>query len=135
MIDYKLLISNAAKIKEKSYSPYSNFKVGACVLTEDGECFSATNVENASYGGAICAERNALNYAIAHCKTKIIAIAVITQNEDFAYPCGLCRQSLVEINPDMEVIVAKNLDEYRVHKAKDLLPHFFSRGDIKWEQL
>lgn len=133
-MDYKLLISKAKEAQQNSYSPYSKFKVGACVLTDDGEYFSATNVENASFGGTICAERNALNYAVSKGKRNIVAIAIVSQSGDYTYPCGLCRQSLVEFNPEMKVIVAKSTDDYRVHTASELLPYFFNGGDIKWKQ-
>ena len=131
MIDYKTLIQKAQCVMQNSHSPYSNFKVGACVLTSDGQYYMGTNVENASYGGTICAERNAINMAVSNCKKDIVAIAIISQSGDYTYPCGLCRQSMVEFNPDMQVVVAKSIDDYKVHKASELLPYFFNGKDIK----
>ena len=134
MTDYKILINKAVSAMQNSYSPYSHFKVGACVLSSDGEYYFGTNVENASFGGTICAERNAINQAVSHGKKNIVAIAIVSQSGDYTYPCGLCRQSMVEFNPDMQVVVAKSEDDYKVYSASELLPYFFNGGDIKWEQ-
>ena len=131
MIDYKVLIQKAQSAMQKSYSPYSHFKVGACVLTSDGEYYLGANVENASYGGTICAERNAINQAVSNGKKDIVAISIVSQSGDYTYPCGLCRQSMVEFNPQMQIVVAKNENDYKVHLASELLPYFFNGKDIK----
>ena len=135
MIDYKTLIQKAMLAMQNSHSPYSHFKVGACLVTSDGEYFFGTNVENASFGGTICAERNAINQAVSSGKKNIVAIAIVSQSGDYTYPCGLCRQSMVEFNPDMQIVVAKSEDDYKVYSASELLPFFFNGGDIKWKQL
>jgi cytidine deaminase len=90
------LIRRALKAKETSYSPYSKFRVGAALLTSDGEIFAGCNVENASYGLAICAERNAVFQAAFAGKRKITAVAVTSDENTFITPCGACRQVISE---------------------------------------
>lgn len=117
------LIKNATLAKENAYAPYSKFKVGACVLTESGKIYCGANVENISSPIGICAEKLALSCAIFN-KEKILKIAICGDNE-YTYPCGSCRQIMMEFNPDMEVIIG-NLNNFKVYKAKDLLPESFS---------
>jgi cytidine deaminase len=90
------MIRRAIDAKETSYSPYSKFRVGASVLTSDGALFSGCNVENASYGLAICAERNAVFQAAFAGKRTIIAVAVASDEHAFLTPCGACRQVISE---------------------------------------
>lgn len=90
------LIRRAILAKETSYSPYSQFRVGAAVLTDDDEIFSGCNVENASYGLAICAERNAIFQMVFAGKRKIKVVAVSTDEPTFVTPCGACRQVIAE---------------------------------------
>ncbi|MBO5011771.1 MAG: cytidine deaminase [Elusimicrobiaceae bacterium] len=104
------LLDAAQQARENSYSPYSKFKVGAAVLTEDGSIFTGTNIENASYGLTVCAERNAIFAAVGAGKRKFRALALITQKLpglDFNSPCGACRQVMSEfIAPDAPVYIA-----------------------------
>ena len=96
------LVDAAQAARERSYSPYSQFKVGAAVLTQEGEIFSGTNVENASYGLTVCAERNALFAAVGAGHRRFKALALITQKipgVQFGSPCGACRQVLSEFMP------------------------------------
>ncbi|KAG2214351.1 hypothetical protein INT47_000907 [Mucor saturninus] len=81
----------AAKAKETSYSPYSKFRVGAALLAEDGTIFKGCNVENASYGAAICAERTAFVKAVSEGQSKFRALAVTSDQTEFISPCGICR--------------------------------------------
>jgi len=99
------LIQEASQVMENSYSPYSKFKVGAAILTDKGNIYRGTNVENVSFGGTICAERGAAMAAIAaEGKTLFKAIAVTSQSEEPAPPCAICRQFLSEFaNSDMDV--------------------------------
>lgn len=90
------LIQKAIRAKATSYSPYSKFRVGAAVLTDDGEIFSGCNVENASYGLAICAERNAIFQMAFAGKRKVVAVAVASDEATFITPCGACRQVIAE---------------------------------------
>ena len=125
----KMLLDAAQTVREHSYSPYSKFKVGAAVLTRDGEIFTGTNIENASYGLTVCAERNAIFAAVSADKRRFRALALITQKLPglaFNSPCGACRQFLAEFSPDMEVLCAKAGDRYVSYKLSELLPYTFN---------
>ncbi|MGB0934789.1 MAG: cytidine deaminase [Alphaproteobacteria bacterium] len=99
------LYNHAKEATNNAYAPYSKFRVGAAVLTEDGEIFKGCNVENASYGGTICAERSAIVSAISQRgKIKIKAIAVATGQETPGAPCGICRQVISEFGPNAPVV-------------------------------
>ncbi len=104
------LIRRAVKAKQTSYSPYSKFRVGAAILTSDGEIFSGCNVENASYGLAICAERNAVFQAAFAGKRKIIAVAVTSDEKSFLTPCGACRQVISEFADGNAEIILITVD-------------------------
>ena len=99
--DKEELIERALRIRARAYAPYSNYNVGASLITESGEIFDGVNVENASYSMAICAERNAVFQAVAHGHRSFRAIAVATDNG--GSPCGACRQVLSEFGLDIEV--------------------------------
>ncbi|MGN0024463.1 MAG: cytidine deaminase [Candidatus Avelusimicrobium sp.] len=104
------LLDAAQRARENSYSPYSKFKVGAAVLTENGDIFSGTNIENASYGLTVCAERNAIFSAVGAGRRKLRALALVTQKLpelDFNSPCGACRQVMSEfLAPDAPIYMA-----------------------------
>jgi cytidine deaminase len=131
-MDYKELIIRAIEAREKAYVPYSKFKVGATVLTEDEEIFTGCNIENASYGATNCAERTAIFKAVSEGHTKIKAIAIVGDTSTFTYPCGICRQVIVEfaLNDEVEVILAKNENEYLVKKIYEILPGAFTKKDL-----
>jgi cytidine deaminase len=122
----KKLINIAKRFKQKAYAPYSKFKVGAAILCRGGEVFGGCNIENASYGLTICAERCAVANAISKGKKDFIKICVVTDSEKFVYPCGACRQFLSEFNPDMEVIVCSKTG-FRTTKLSELLPYAFKK--------
>lgn len=118
------LAEAAEKAALKAYSPYSGFKVGAAIMTESGEIFTGCNVENASYGLTICAERIALFNAITAGHQKFSEIVIYTNTDKAFYPCGACRQVLAEFNPQLEVsVIWKNGKE--TMKIQDLLPNQF----------
>lgn len=122
------LMKAALKARERAVAPYSNFKVGAAVLTDRGEIFSGANVESASYGLTCCAERVALFNALTSGKKKFVAIAVTARMNGGAMPCGACRQLLAEYAPDAVVWIADShkpqaIKEFPVH---DLLPGAFN---------
>lgn len=134
----KMLLDAAQTVREHSYSPYSKFKVGAAVLTRDGEIFTGTNIENASYGLTVCAERNAIFAAVSADKRRFRALALITQKLPglaFNSPCGACRQVMSEfMAPDTPVLVAV-LDRtkrivYR-KKLRDFMPFPFDKFTAK----
>ncbi len=117
------LIAAAQSARSQAHAPYSNYFVGAAVLTKDGEIIQGCNVENASYGGTICAERVALTAAIAQGKRELRAIAVVTV--DGASPCGLCRQVMIELGPEMDVYIGDDAGKFRSTTVRALLPDAF----------
>ena len=128
MTDTDELVGRARTAAESAYAPYSNFRVGAAVLTADGSVFSSANIENASYPVSQCAEANAVNYAVSqgHRRIRAVAVACIdAATLDDAYPCGRCRQIMSEF--DVETIhVATAEGEARTHTLDDLLPYRFT---------
>lgn len=122
------LLAFAREVKPKSYSPYSNFRVGAAVYDASGQIFQGVNVENAAYGATICAERSALGAAVAAGCTDIDAVAVVGDSESPTVPCGECRQALAEFNTEMRVIMGGRGDEVAVMGLEELLPMAFVRG-------
>ena len=117
------LIAAAMVARQAAYAPYSHFAVGAALRGVAGEIYAGCNVENASFGLTICAERNAVAQAVVHGQRDFPAIAVVT--EDGVTPCGACRQVLSEFNPQMAVIVADLDGRYRIYTLADLLPAAF----------
>lgn len=127
-MDYKDLIKIALDYRARAYSPYSNFKVGAAVLFEGGKVYGGCNVENASFGATNCAERTAIFRGISEGESKIKAIAVVGSFEEYTYPCGICRQVIVEFgDEDIKVILAKNEDDYIVKDMGEVLPGAFKK--------
>ncbi|SHI01857.1 cytidine deaminase [Clostridium collagenovorans DSM 3089] len=130
-MDYNILIQKAIEARKNSYSPYSNFKVGAAVLGEDDNIYLGCNVENASYGATNCAERTAIFNAIANGNRKIKAIALIGDTKTYTYPCGICRQVIVEFSDEnTDIIIVKNENEYLVKKVEEILPGAFTKKDL-----
>ncbi|MDE0070531.1 MAG: cytidine deaminase [Caldilineaceae bacterium] len=123
-ISSQQLIAVARSARRQAYAPYSSYHVGAAVLTLGGDIIAGCNVENASYGGTICAERVALTAAVAQGKRQFSAIAVVT--EDGASPCGLCRQVMYELGPQMDVFIADGDGNVRTTTVKALLPEAFA---------
>ncbi len=121
------LVEAARKAALKAYAPYSNFRVGASVLTSDGAMFSSANVENAAYPVSQCAEANAINFAVSQGMTTIpvVAVACIDANDvGGAYPCGRCRQIMSEFGVE-RILVTTGDGEVREHTFDELLPHHF----------
>jgi cytidine deaminase len=128
--DYGPLVAQALAASRHAHAPYSRFHVGAAVLTASGDAFAGCNVENASYGLTICAERAAVCAAVAAGHKQIVAVAVVTQGGHS--PCGACRQVLAEFGPTMEVIMADADDTSRVTTTTldKLLPSSFSASSL-----
>lgn len=127
----KDLIKLAYKARDYAYVPYSGFKVGAALITDDEKIYTGCNIESASYSPTICAERTAIAKCISDGNKKIKKIAVVGREEKLTFPCGVCRQFILEFGKDIEVIVAKNEDEYESYKIHELLPKGFSPEDLK----
>jgi cytidine deaminase len=119
------LLDAARGARERAYAPYSGFPVGAAVLTEAGEIFAGGNVENASLGATICAERVALCAAVAAGHRRFTALAVVADAPDPVPPCGLCRQVVAEFSPDCVIIMANLAGRRRVLNLRELLPLAF----------
>jgi cytidine deaminase len=122
------LLKQAMQAREKAYAPYSNYKVGAALLTTDGKIFQGCNVENAAYGPSMCAERVAVFKAVSEGHTDFEAIAVVTVNS--GTPCGVCRQVLREFASNMTVIIGDVEGNYQVFTLPDLLPHSFGPENL-----
>ena len=123
---------HAARIaRGYAYAPYSRFQVGAAVLDEDGTVIGGSNVENASYGLSMCAERNAVHTAVVRGSLRIAAVAVVASNEEPAWPCGACRQVLHEFGPDMLVVSEGAGGKREERRLGDLLPDAFGPDDLK----
>lgn len=121
------LYSVALEATKFSYSPYSQFKVGAAILTSSGEVFCGCNVENASYGGTICAERTAVVKAVSNGYTEFTKIAVAESKEGDCTPCGICRQFLSEFSKDGSlIVVCKMGGELKELTLKELMPLSFT---------
>ena len=133
----KKLIKAALEARKKAYTPYSHYQVGAALLTEDDEIITGCNIENASYGATCCAERTAVFKAVSEGKRKISSIAIVGGLEgeepvDYAYPCGICRQVLSEFGgPQLQVIVAKSVTDYKEYTLGELLPASFGGESIR----
>ncbi|HNW25549.1 MAG TPA: cytidine deaminase [Candidatus Gastranaerophilaceae bacterium] len=126
-MDYSQLLQKAKDASNKAYCPYSHFPVGACVLTKSGKTYSGCNVENASYGLSVCAERNAIANAAIAGDLDIVAIAVYAQKMENCLPCGACRQIIFEFQKDNEIDVIIQFGEgYKIYKINYLLPEAFS---------
>ncbi len=117
------LFQQAIKAREYSYSPYSQYKVGAALLTASGNVYKGCNIENATYTPSICAERTAIFKAVSEGDTDFVAIAVVTLNG--GTPCGVCRQVIREFAPNLTVIFGSINGDYKVLTLSDLLPHSF----------
>jgi cytidine deaminase len=127
MTDYSVLMEKAKEASKNAYAPYSNFKVGACVLAESGNMYTGCNFENSSYGLTICAERNAIGTAIVAGEHKILAVAIYSPNRDNCYPCGACRQVIHEFRSNNGTDVITEADGNLIcQKIERLLPEGFS---------
>jgi cytidine deaminase len=121
------LIEAATEARLRAYAPYSEFYVGAAVLTSSGAIFQGCNIENSSYGATVCAERVALFQAYAHGERTIDAIAIVTDTSPPSPPCGICRQVILELAGDIDVILANLTGERREFTLSELLPEAFSQ--------
>lgn len=136
-MDYTNLIKEAMIAREKSYSPYSNYQVGAALLTKNGKIFTGCNIENAGYTPSNCAERTAFFKAVSQCEYEFKAIAIVGspkgEIEQYAFPCGVCLQVMMEFcDPDsFQVIIAKSQEEYMEKHLIELLPFGFSPSNLK----
>jgi cytidine deaminase len=134
MTSREILIQKANEVMENSYSPYSNFKVGAAILLRDGKIITGVNVENASFGATMCAERSAIFAAVSlgYKKGDFQSMAITSELEDVTPPCGLCRQVMLEFfENDKEIILTNKKGEYKVTNMNELVPYQFTSEELK----
>ena len=132
------LIRLAFEAQKHSYSPYSRFGVGAALLTKDGKVYQGANIENASFGAGVCAERDALYTAVYAGERDFAAIAIVGKPEnketfDYCSPCGICRQALREFcDPaTFRVILPRSEEDYKVYTLEEIFPLGFSKKDME----
>jgi len=136
-MNYETLMKLAIEAREHSYSPYSNYRVGAALLSEDGKVFCGCNVENAAYSPGICAERTAFVKAVSEGERAFRAIAIVGGaaggKPELAPPCGVCRQVMMEFcSPKtFEIILGTSGTDYRVYTLEELLPLGFGPGNLE----
>ncbi|HZS38787.1 MAG TPA: cytidine deaminase [Polyangia bacterium] len=130
MNDMDALIAAAKAVRKNAHAPYSRYQVGAAVRGDDGKIYAGCNVENASYGLALCAERGAVAQAIAAGAKKITAAAVITSTSPPAAPCGMCRQTLAEFARDLPIALINDAGERVDVTLAELLPRAFRSEDL-----
>ncbi|MGI6031537.1 MAG: cytidine deaminase [Eubacteriales bacterium] len=120
------LLQFAQEARERAYAPYSGFRVGAALLTASGKVFTGCNVENATYGATLCAERAAISSAIVSGERSFTAIAIVGNGQEPCMPCGICRQVLCEFSPQMRVICWDGQGGTQSWTAGELLPGHFT---------
>ena len=130
VIEKEQVIEAARLAAENAYVPYSKFRVGAALITKNGEIFQGCNIENAAYSPTNCAERTAVFKAVSEGCRKLSAIAIVGGLKngecDYTYPCGICRQVIAEFaEQGCVIVVAKNKQEYRMYSVEELLPETF----------
>ena len=129
----KELILKAIEARENAYCPYSNFKVGAAALFEDGNIYVGCNVENASFGATNCAERTAIFSGVANGNRKLKEVALIGDGKAFTYPGGICRQVISEFaeSGDMKIYIIKNENEVLETTLDEVMPGTFTKKDLE----
>ncbi len=129
-IDEEKLRAAALKAREQAYAPYSSFRVGAAVLSSSGRIFTGQNVENASYGLAVCAERCAIFAMVGAGERSVAAVAIATDAPGPTAPCGACRQVIREFGPDATILLVTTSGATATHRLRDLLPFDFGPQDL-----
>lgn len=124
------LVQVARDAMENAYAPYSRFRVGAALVTRGGHIFTGVNVENASYGLTVCAERVAVFKAVSEGRRDITRLAVVSSSGEHTYPCGACRQTLNEFGKDMKIVLGDARGNTISVPLSDLLPHSFGKESL-----
>ena len=123
---FKLL----CKVRDQALAEYSNFKVGAIIISKSGKIYYGHNIESSSYGLTICAERVALFKALTEGEREFNKIYILANNNEFCPPCGACRQLLMDYSPKIEVVLITNDERLKVYKLNELLPDAFTPNRI-----
>jgi len=126
--DIEVLVEKAREAQKLAYAPYSNFKVGASLLTVDGNVFTGSNVENTTYGLSICAERVVAAKAVSEGYRDFKVLVVVGDSDEPITPCGACRQFLLEFDPKMTVVMVGK-EKRKEMTVAELLPHYFLRKE------
>lgn len=121
----KALIKSALDALKNSHSPHSGFRVGAAILTTSGGIYPGTNVEFDAFSLTVCAERAAIFNAVSWGEKDFVKIAIATSSRKFKYPCGLCRQAMMEFNPELEVILITSDKKIKRFILKEIMPNYF----------
>lgn len=129
----KEIIKKAISAREEAYCPYSNFKVGAAALFEDGEIYTGCNIENASFGATNCAERTAIFNGVSKGNRVLKELALIGDTNNYTYPCGICRQVITEFaeNKDIKIYIIKNENDYIEKTLDEIMPGSFTKKDLE----
>ncbi len=127
------LLDKAQEARERAYAPYSNYRVGAALLTADGQVYQGCNIENAGFTPTVCAERTAFFKAVYDGHRAFRAVAVIATGEEMGFPCGVCRQVMAEFCDRDFIIITANRDRTKVDVSpfETLLPHSFGPKDLE----
>ncbi|MGI8789177.1 MAG: cytidine deaminase [Pyrinomonadaceae bacterium] len=125
------LVEAAKEVRELAYAPFSNFRVGAAVRTKSGKIFTGCNIESASYGLTVCAERVAIWKAVSEGEREFSEIAVVADTKELTPPCGVCRQIIWEFSGDIPVILANLKGDVETVQMKELLPRAFDTKFLK----
>jgi len=128
---YKKLLKMAEEARLKAYVPYSKFKVGAALLTKEGKIYTGCNIENASFGLTICAERVAIFKAVSEGSTQFEALAVICDSGKPCFPCGACRQIISEFGNETSIIISNLEGKIKISNINELLPDAFGKEDLR----
>ncbi len=128
---YESLVEAAKKARHTAYCPYSHFAVGAALLAKDGRIFTGCNIENASFGATICAERVALGKAVSEGARAFAAIAIVSSAETKTPPCGICRQVLMEWMPQGDVVLWSKEEGICIEPLAQLLPGAFLQASME----
>lgn len=127
---YREIIEKAVDAKNNAYAPYSNFFVGAALLADNGTVYTGCNVENASYGLTICAERTAICKAVSEGERSFKALAIAADTDSHTAPCGACRQFIWEVCGDIDIVLINNQGKEKTIGMKALLPMAFSAKNL-----
>ena len=134
MVDYLLLIKAAKDACANAYAPYSRFNVGAAVLVASGTLYLGCNIENAAYPVCLCAERSAIAAAWSAGEREFVALAVIADAPQPVTPCGMCRQFLFELMPDLPLMLANMQGAQQLTTPRELLPGGFGAADMAYTE-
>ena len=128
---YSALVQAAKKAKRYSRAPYSNFRVGAAVLTKSGKIYTGCNIENSSYSLTICAERTALFKALSESRPVFVALAITSDSHELITPCGACRQVILDLAGDIDVVLTSRNGKTKVMRSGELLPYPFTEKSFQ----